>query len=164
MRLYHGSYCKITEIDLSLSKSNKDFGTGFYLTPDFQRAVTMAKRSTVLNNTGNPEINAFIFHKSACSNELKIKEFKTNTWEWAEFVMSNRDKLSSGHHAYNIVIGPVADSRVDPEIEKYRKEYRDAYLLPENLKILAKRLKYPGPQYIQFCFCTKESLKYLIRD
>ena len=31
MFLYHGSTVEIKEIDLSLSKPNKDFGKGFYL-------------------------------------------------------------------------------------------------------------------------------------
>lgn len=87
MKLYHGSNCRIIEVNLSLSKSNKDFGSGFYLTPDYQRAVTMANRSTVLNNSGSPEVNPFIFNKSSCLGKIKIKEFKTNSCEWAEFVM-----------------------------------------------------------------------------
>ncbi len=31
MFLYHGSTVEIKEIDLNLSKTNKDFGKGFYL-------------------------------------------------------------------------------------------------------------------------------------
>ena len=164
MKLYHGSYCKIFKVDLNLSKSHKDFGNGFYLTPDFQRAVMMANRSTTLNNIGSPEVNPFIFNKSRCPSEIKIKEFKTNNWEWAEFVMMNRDKTSSFVHEYDIVIGPVADSRVDPVIEDYKREFEYSFQSHDNLNILASRLKYPGPQYIQYCFCTEKALKHLIRD
>lgn len=92
MRLYHGSYCRITDIDLSKCRAFKDFGRGFYLTPDFGRAVTMANRSVVLNHSGSPEVNPYIFNKSSCPPDLKIKEFKSNNWEWAKFVMMNRDK------------------------------------------------------------------------
>ncbi|MDE5794896.1 MAG: DUF3990 domain-containing protein [Muribaculaceae bacterium] len=67
-------------------------------------------------------------------------------------------------HRYDIVIGPVADSRVDPVIEDYKKEFGSSYQTHENLKILAARLKYPGPKYIQYCFCTEKALKLLIRD
>lgn len=164
MKLYHGSNCRIIKVDLRFSKSNKDFGTGFYLTPDYQRAITMANRCTVLNNSGSPEVNPFIFNKSSCKERIKIKEFKTNDEEWAEFVMMNRDRKNHFTHDYDLVIGPVADSWVDPEIAKYKKEFGDSFLLQKNLKILAQRLKYPGPQYIQYCFCTVESLKHLIRD
>jgi len=32
MEVYHNSYMEFFEIDLSKSHSNKDFGTGFYVT------------------------------------------------------------------------------------------------------------------------------------
>lgn len=166
MRLYHGSNCKIYKVDLTLSRQYMDFGKGFYLTPDFQRAVTMANRTTTLKNEGTPEITSFIFYKSKCPQDLKIKEFKTCTGEWAKFIMCNRDRtLSSAYnHGYDIVIGPVADSRVDKEIDNFRKEFEKDFLFPDNLKVLAKRLRYPGKSYIQYTFCTERALEYLIRD
>lgn len=166
MRLYHGSYCRITEINLSYSKKYKDFGAGFYLTTDYGRAVNMAHRSVELNDEGEAEVNLFIFNKSTCPNELKIKEFKKSDWEWAEFVMRNRDKSSETpySHEYDIVIGPVADSSVDPVINDYKEEFGDDYLSRDNLRILASRLKYPGERYIQYCFCTPRAIELLIRD
>lgn len=165
MRLYHGSYCKISEIDLAFSRDYKDFGAGFYLTPDFGRAVNMANRSVVLNNGGMAEVNPFIFNKSTCPDGLNIKVFKDCNWEWAEFVMKNRDKtqIPPYCHGYDIVIGPVADSVVDPVIETYKNEFGDKYLDRDSLSILAKRLKYSG-KYIQYCFCTEEACNQLIKD
>ena len=32
MKLYHGTNCEITDIDLQQCSPNKDFGRGFYLT------------------------------------------------------------------------------------------------------------------------------------
>lgn len=167
MRLYHGSYCKISKIDLAFSREYKDFGTDFYLTPDFGRAVNMANRSVTLNNNeGEAEVNPYLFYKSACPNELKIKIFKDSNWEWAEFVMKNRDKsqVPPFNHGYDIVIGPVADSAVDPVIETYKDEFGDRYLDKENLRILASRLKYSGEKYIQYCFCTEAACNQLIKD
>lgn len=166
MRLYHGSNCKISKIDLAFSKDYKDFGTGFYLTPDFGRAVNMANRSVILNNYGEAEVNLYIFNKSICPKNLKIKVFKDCSWEWAEFVMRNRDKSQKPpyNHGYDIVVGPVADSTVDPIIETYKNEFGERYLDKENLRILAKRLKYPGERYIQYCFCTEEACNQLIKD
>ena len=43
MFLYHGSNIEIKQIDLSLSKPNKDFGKGFYLSGNFEQAFEMAK-------------------------------------------------------------------------------------------------------------------------
>ncbi len=49
MRLYHGSNIRIISVDLSRSRSHKDFGIGFYLTPDYTRAVRMATRCAELS-------------------------------------------------------------------------------------------------------------------
>lgn len=165
MRLYHGTYCRIYDIDLSKSRDYKDFGRGFYLTPDFSRAVNMANRSVVLNQSGAPEVNAYIFNKSSCHPDIKIKEFKSNNWEWAKFVMMNRDKSNKPPyvHEFDIVIGPVADSSVDSEISAYREEFGKDYLLSKNLKILAMRLKYHD-SYVQYCFCSARAIENLIHD
>jgi len=44
MRLYHGSSVFIDKIDMSLSKVGKDFGCGFYLSPDREQAEKMAAK------------------------------------------------------------------------------------------------------------------------
>ena len=41
MQVYHGSYTKIVEIDLSKGQTNKDFGRGFY--DEQQRKVTIKR-------------------------------------------------------------------------------------------------------------------------
>jgi hypothetical protein len=43
MKLYHGSTIDIAEVDLALSKPNKDFGRAFYLSDDRQQALEMAQ-------------------------------------------------------------------------------------------------------------------------
>lgn len=166
MRLYHGSNCRISKVDLSFSRRYMDFGPGFYLTPDFQRAIIMANRAVTLNGNGNPEINPFIFNKSSCAENLSILEFKSCSWDWASFIIQNRDKSLNPpfEHDYDVVIGPVADSRVDPEIKKYKEEFSNQFMDPNNLRILAKRLKYPGRVYMQFCFCTNKALQFLYKD
>ena len=45
MRLYHGSSAVIDKIDMSLSKVGKDFGCGFYLSPDMEQAEKMSATS-----------------------------------------------------------------------------------------------------------------------
>lgn len=110
----------------------------------------MANRSVTLNNKGEAEVIPYIFNKAICPNTLKIKIFKDSNWEWEEFVMRNRDKSQKPpyDHGYDIVIGPVADSAVDPTIETYKNEFGYKYLDKENLRILATRLKYSGEKYI----------------
>lgn len=42
MILYHGSNMNIDKIDLEMSKPNKDFGKGFYLSESEEQAMEMA--------------------------------------------------------------------------------------------------------------------------
>ena len=44
MILYHGSNVEIEAIDFSKSKPGKDFGVGFYLSPDENQALEMAEK------------------------------------------------------------------------------------------------------------------------
>lgn len=166
MILYHGSNQIITKVDLSKSKDFKDFGRGFYLTRDYSRAVAMAQRTTAIMGEGSPEVSPIIFNPSSCPQDVRIKKFDGRTAEWALFVLKNREKNPSHvyKHDYDIVIGPVADSRVDTILSEYRRGYGDAYSKTANLLKLAKQLKYPGSEYIQYCFCTENGIKQLILD
>lgn len=58
--------------------------------------------------SGNPTLTMFEFDlEEAQSSELKVKVFKEPDWEWARFVMSNRDiNTTQPCHDYDIVIGP----------------------------------------------------------
>lgn len=42
MRLYHGTNLLFDDIDLRMSKPNKDFGKGFYLSDNLQQAGDLA--------------------------------------------------------------------------------------------------------------------------
>ena len=57
MKLYHGSNVPIDAIDLSRCRPNKDFGQGFYLSPDKSAAEKMAHR-TVKRFGGVPHVMA----------------------------------------------------------------------------------------------------------
>lgn len=44
MILYHGSNVEIMTIDFNESKVGKDFGVGFYLSPELEQAQEMAEK------------------------------------------------------------------------------------------------------------------------
>ena len=48
MKLYHGTNTDIEVIDLTRGLRHKDFGKGFYATPDRTTAVRMAQKRTRL--------------------------------------------------------------------------------------------------------------------
>lgn len=74
MRLYHGSSLFIDKIDMSLSKVGKDFGCGFYLSPDREQAEKMAAKKAEQIHSDTPCVTEFEFDESSRA-ELKVLEF-----------------------------------------------------------------------------------------
>lgn len=112
MRLYHGSNVAFREVDLSICRPNKDFGQGFYLTPDRTAAEKMARR-TVRRFGGKAYVMTFGFDEAKLK-DVPIMRFANPSEEWAMFVMANRRPMAeaSEHNRdcrYGMVVGPVAN-------------------------------------------------------
>ncbi len=157
MRLYHGTVYDITGIDLSKSNSAKDFGRGFYLSPDRKQAENWAEfKSIQLSKT--PKVYEFEFNEKLIKdNELSIKRFDGYTEEWAEFIFANRKNLSKQNiHHYDIVIGPIANDKVGIQIRNY---------IEGNIsfEVFIERLKYMRGITFQFFFGTEKAIDYLIK-
>ena len=89
MILYHGSNMNIDKIDLEMSKPNKDFGKGFYLSESEEQAMEMANFKSVLLG-GEPIVTKFEFDVEMMKNsELSVKVFEEYSEEWADFVFAN---------------------------------------------------------------------------
>lgn len=122
MILYHGSNMLIEKIELELSKPNKDFGKGFYLSDNETQAIEMA-RFKMLTFGGEMIVSKFEFDESAMSNNsLRVKIFTEYSEEWADFVFANRDGIDVGIR-YNIVYGPIANDKVGLQIRKHLPWY-----------------------------------------
>jgi len=155
MKVYHGSYIKIDKIDLPKSKPNKDFGKGFYVTKFRNHAEEWAKIIGEKHGTdgfvSEFEFSENDFTKSIC----KIKRFDTYDEDWLDFVVANRDKNNETVHDYDIVIGPVADDKVQNTLRLYLKGKisKEKFL---------KMLTYHEETH-QICFCTLNSLQTIDR-
>jgi len=64
IRLYHGSNIKIETPDLIHSKPFKDFGRGFYLSPNKQQAWDMAFQKVNQTKEGKAEVTEFLFDET----------------------------------------------------------------------------------------------------
>lgn len=155
MKLYHGSTVEIRTIDLSMSKPNKDFGRGFYLSADIQQARRLAEYKT-FQIGGTPVLNAYeIDERVLKDGTLKVKEFDSYSKEWAEFVFANRLSTSGNStHDYDVVIGPIANDRVGVQIRKYFNKEISIETLLDNLKYL-KGITF------QYFFGTEKAVQYL---
>lgn len=156
MKVYHGSYIKVDNIDLEKCKPNKDFGRGFYVTAFRKHAEEWAKVIGEKNGTDGFvtefEFSENDFTKSIC----KIKHFDAYNEEWLDFVVKNRDKNSkTPSHDYDIVIGPVADDKVQNTLRLYLK---GKISKEKFLKMLAHH-----EETNQICFCTLNSLQTIDR-
>jgi hypothetical protein len=155
--VYHGSYAKIDDIDLSFCHIGRDFGRGFYVTNIRSQAECWAIRKGKWRNTQGV-ITEFGLHKELIKIlKLRVLRFKDCTEEWLNFVVANRDnKLDKQAHDYDIVEGPVADDEVATRIRDYlRGDVSKEQLLIE--------LMYKSPSH-QICFCTERSLRVLITE
>jgi len=156
MRVYHGSYVKVDKIDLSKCKPNKDFGKGFYVTKFRNHAENWAKIMGEKYGTdgfvSEFEFSENDFTKSICN----IKHFDTYNEEWLDFVVESRDKnRKTSIHNYDIIIGPVANDKVQNTLRLYLK---GKISKEKFLKMLTHH-----EETHQICFCTLNSLQTIDR-
>lgn len=151
MILYHGSNLVVKEPKIIKSKRLLDFGTGFYLTSDYEQAKKWAVRTTSRREEGVPTIS--VFNIEECQIErLDSLIFDAANKEWLQYISLNRTDRSA-EDKYDLVIGPVANDQAIRTVNNYLKGYFNEdiaiqLLLPQNLKD-------------QFAFKTENALSIL---
>ncbi|MDE6510704.1 MAG: DUF3990 domain-containing protein [Muribaculaceae bacterium] len=152
MKLYHGSNCRIEEIDLDKSKPFKDFGKGFYLSDIMAQAMDMANFKSLISG-GVPIVTEFEFNvRGLNSSGLKIKRFDSYSDEWLDFIIANREGYDV--EKYDFVYGPIADDKVGFQLRRYKDEVIDR-------AELLVRLKYMKGITFQYFFGSLDAIKYL---
>lgn len=156
IRLYHGSNVKIEVPDLIHSKPYKDFGRGFYLSPNKQQAWDMAFQKINQTKEGKAEVTEFLFDETVMvSGDLKVLSFPDYCEEWASFVLANRDKQRQHPiHDYDIVYGPIADDGVTYQLRRYEGGVI-------SLSRLVEELKYAKGITFQYYYGTQRALQSL---
>jgi len=154
MKVYHGSYTAIDEIDLNRCEVGKDFGRGFYVTNLYEQAEFWAIRKGRTKRTTGI-VTEFDFNENIPEiMELKVLKFDGYNEKWLEFVVQNRLNIDKRQqiHDYDIVEGPVADDKIIEQI----KDYIAGFVSKENF--LNDLIHLPSHQ---ICFCTIQSLQAL---
>lgn len=156
MKLYHGTNMAFDVIDFQKSKPNKDFGKGFYLSPDYDQALNMAHIKVEQQQVGSPVVIEFEIDEEKM-NTLRLLRFDNYSEQWAEFILANRNNNTGVPvHDYDIVIGPIANDRVGLQLWRYENQLID-------LPTLVSKLKYMKGVTIQYFFGTKKALSLLKR-
>ena len=154
MILYHGTNEDIETIDLTKGLRHKDFGKGFYVTPDKATAIRMSiKKARLFGGTATLityELDDVVFQ-----SDLKIKVFPEKACvEWLLFVDAHRDRKNERPiHDFDIVIGPIANDGVVLQLTNYRE---GIYSPEEVARLLQDR--YLDQQYY---FGTERALRFL---
>lgn len=145
MRLYHGSDCVIKEPDISHSRRNLDFGSGFYATSYPKQAERWALRRS-LRSHGKALVNVYEFVET---DALKILRFNENNAEWVRFVCECRQG-GQPPLGTDIVIGGVADDKVYAAIDMYMRGLWDLESTLQALTFYERN--------DQFCFLTSQAI------
>ena len=153
MKLYHGSYVAIENIDFSFCNNKRDFGKGFYVTKFRKQAEYWAKRKGA-RKKNEGIITEFDFAECDFDNKfLNVLRFDGYNKEWLDFIVLNRRNNSEQQaHDYDIVEGPVANDDVSKRIINYlNNEISSEEFLNDLIY---------EPSH-QICFCTVQSLQSL---
>lgn len=148
MILYHGSYVEVVKPDLVHSRSNVDFGCGFYVTPLREQAVKWCGK---FKRRGREGIISSYFYDVCRENELKILKFDSYSEEWLDFILNCRRGKDTTD--YDLIVGGVANDRVFNTVELFFDG-----LIDKTEAI--NRLRYEKPN-LQICFRTEKALSLL---
>ena len=148
MILYHGSYLEIAEPDLTHSRSNVDFGRGFYVTPLYEQASKWCGKFKRRGKAGI--VSRYAFDESR-ETELKTLKFDSYSEDWLDFILNCRSGKDTTD--YDLVAGGVANDKVFNTVELFFDGLIDK-------AEAIKRLRYEKPN-LQICFRTEKALGLL---
>lgn len=145
MILYHGSYLEVSKPDLRHSRSNVDFGPGFYTTPLYEQADKWCQRFKRRGKEGI--ISRYVLDDTALE-PLKVLKFDSYSKEWLDFILTCRRGNDTSD--YDIVIGGVANDKVFNTVELYFDGLIDQ-------AEAINRLRYEKPN-LQVCLRSERAL------
>lgn len=151
MLLYHGSNVEVNEPKVIPSKRLLDFGSGFYLTSDFEQAKKWALRTAINRDKGIPTVSVFEVDENSLK-ELNLLYFKSSDVDWLRFISANRTGKAINND-YDVIIGPVANDQAIRTVNNYLRGY-----FPEDVAI---KLLLPQKLKDQCVFRTEKSINLL---
>ncbi len=113
MLIYHASYVIVEKPDTVHSRSNLDFGKGFYTTVISEQAERYAQRYIIRKRKGI--INIYEYNPTS---DLNILKFDAYNEQWLDFVAACR-MGEDIYKKYDLVCGGIADDRVFNTLDLY---------------------------------------------
>jgi len=138
--LYHGSYVQVAKPDLSFSRRELDFGTGFYTTSIKEQAE---KWSLKFKKRHEQSIVSMYEFDEKIIDKIRVLKFNSYSEEWLDFVVLCRTGKNLEEN-YDLIIGGIANDDVFNTLQLFLDK-----LIPKQETL--KRLQYEKPN-IQYCF------------
>lgn len=149
MLIYHASYVIVEKPDTVHSRSNLDFGKGFYTTVISEQAERYAQRYIIRKRKGI--INIYEYNPTS---DLNILKFDAYNEQWLDFVAACR-MGEDIYKKYDLVCGGIADDRVFNTLDLYFSQQmsKDEAL---------KRLVFEKPNQ-QICFINQTVIDQCVK-
>ncbi|MGM9699567.1 MAG: DUF3990 domain-containing protein [Prevotella sp.] len=144
MLIYHASDTIVNNPDTMHSRTNLDFGKGFYATVIREQAELYAQRFILRNRKGI--LNVYEYNPTEA---LNIKCFDTYDSEWLDFVAACR-MGEDVYKQYDVICGGIANDRVFNTLDLY---FSNQMTKEEALK----RLIFEKPNQ-QLCFTNQRAI------
>lgn len=166
MRLYHGSYCEVSEPDLSKCAKYKDFGEGFYMTSSEKQASSFAKISTgkamgrgIIPPQNYGVVSAFTL---TGLSELSVFDYPDADVKWLHCIVGHRrnryfQDLIQKMKAYDVICGKIANDNTNITITAYLDGLYGE-IGSESADRICISLLLPERLQDQFCFRTEKAL------
>lgn len=144
MLIYHASDTIVNTPDTMHSRTNLDFGKGFYATVIREQAERYAQRFILRNRKGILNV-----YEYTPTEALNIKCFDTYDSEWLDFVAACR-MGEDVYKQYDVICGGIANDRVFNTLDLY---FSNQMTKEEALK----RLIFEQPNQ-QLCFTNQRAI------
>lgn len=145
MILYHGSYLSVEKPDILHSRTNVDFGPGFYTTPLREQAEKWCGR---FQRRGRAAILSIYHLDESAFDHCNVLKFDSYSEKWLDYILACRTQQDKSN--FDIVIGGVANDKVFNTVELYFD-----HLIDKSEAI--QRLKFEQPN-LQICFRSQHIL------
>lgn len=144
MLIYHASDVIVDKPETVHSRSNLDFGKGFYATVIKEQAERYAQRFILRNRKGILNV-----YEYTPDENLNIKSFESYDSEWLDFVAACR-MGKDVYKQFDVICGGIANDRVFNTLDLY---FSNQMTKEEALK----RLVFEKPNQ-QLCFTNQVTI------
>jgi len=111
--VYHGAPVRVTKPNPLLGADRKDFGRGFYTTPNLERAKKFARLKAKREGGPRGWVSSF---RLMDVDDLAVKTFSVADHAWFDFVLAHRGfpELADSvvTESVDVIVGPVANDAV----------------------------------------------------